>query len=114
MMKAKIIAAMRAGSISGRTFTIHVGNGYIDTSRNTARGLADVAICAELIGRNCYIRFAGGQMEQVLDDMAVVSYIPTPAKVQSTVDALRALGVCGRITVCAEYEEGYEAEIYEA
>jgi hypothetical protein len=95
------------------TYTLYVGNGYRDTSRNTSQGMKDVAVCAAVIGHKCYIKFASGQMEQVLDDLVCVSYVDTLEGVQQTVDALRGAGVAGGIRVFVDYEgERPERELY--
>lgn len=86
-----------------RTFTVYVGNGFVDASRNTPQGQQDVNLCAAFLGEFCYRPFHGGQMEQVLDDLVAVSYIPTPAKALEVVYALRAMGVKGRIGLEVEY-----------
>ena len=97
--------------LCGRTFTLYLGNGYVDPARNTAEGLRDVAICAQFLGNRCYRRFGGGQMEQVLDDMVCISFIQTPGEVLATIRALREMGIAGNINLLVEYVQGYPVEI---
>jgi hypothetical protein len=91
-----------------------VGNGYRDTTRNTAQGARDVETCAAIIGDRCYVSFASGQMEQVLDDLVCVSYIEDGGGVDRTVRALRAAGIAGAIRVCVEHVEGCPITLYTA
>ena len=67
----------------------------------------DVATCADFLRGYCYRQFHGGQMEQVLDDLVCVSYLPTPADVLACVHALREFGIAGEIWCEVEYAQGY-------
>ena len=115
MNTADIRSAMRP-DICGRTFTLYIGNGFVDPARNTPEGLRDVATCVRFIGKRCYRvledTFDGylGQMEQVLDDLVCISYIPTPAKMLRLVNSLRRRGICGEIRCEIEYVPGYPVE----
>lgn len=97
---------IRPVDVCRRTFSVYVGNENVDKSRNTEQGKKDVAICAKYLDGYCYKHFAGGQMEQVLDELVAISYIATPMQVRETIDALRGMGVNGRISVFVEYMEG--------
>lgn len=81
------------------TFTIWIGNGYIDSTRNTPQGLRDVAICRKIIGNCCYVRYMGGQMEQVLDDGVSLSFLPDMNSVDNAVIALREAGIMGALSI---------------
>lgn len=94
------------------TYTLYLGNGFVDESKNTAQGARDVETCAAMISNACCIQFGDGQMEQVLEDLVCVSYIDTEVGVRRTVDALRNMDVAGSIRVCAEYEEGCPIDLY--
>ena len=105
--------------ICGRTFTLYVGNGFVDPARNTAAGAQDVATCVRFInhnGKRCYRvledEFDGylGQMEQVLDDLVCISYIPTPAMMLRLAKSLRRRGIIGDIRCEVEYVQGYPVE----
>ena len=81
------------------TFTLYIGNGFVDKSKNKAQNERDVRILAHFLRGYCYRQFHGGQMEQVLDDMVIVAYIKTPAEVISIRKILRKMGIKGRIDV---------------
>lgn len=77
---------------------LFVGNGFVDTSKNTAQGALDVKTCTHYLNGYCYRPFCGGQMEQLV----VVSYIKTPLDAIRTVKALRKMG---EIRLEVEYVE---------
>ena len=97
--------------ICNRTFVLFVGNGFVDTSKNTAQGVLDVKTCVHYLNGYCYRPFCGGQMEQVLEELVVVSYIKTPLDAIRTVKALRKMGIKGEIRLEVEYIEGYSVEV---
>lgn len=97
--------------LCNRTFTLYLGNGYVDVSMNTAEGMRDVATCEKFLRGHCYRKFHGGQMEQVLDDLVCVSYIRTPAEALSVINELRKMGITGAIRMEAEYAQGYPVSI---
>lgn len=122
-MTPNILHAMRNGvvfpaedvqlkpDICKRTFTLYVGNGFVDESMNTPEGLRDVEVCAKFLRGYCYRRFGGGQMEQVLDDLVCISYIHTPSDVLYIVRELRRRGISGGIRLEVEYVEGYPEQL---
>jgi hypothetical protein len=98
-------------NLCARTFTLNIGNGFVDPSMNTMQGLRDVEVCEQFLRNYCYRQFHGGQMEQVLDDMVCVSFIKTPREVMSIVRELRKLGIKGKIYLSVEYVEGFPVEV---
>lgn len=87
--------------VLSRTFTVYIDNAH------------DVGICAEFLRGFCYRRFGHGQMEQVLGNCVVVSYIQTPAELIKTIRELREFGIIGKLSVVVEYDPAYcNAEIY--
>ena len=69
------------------------------------------AILRGMIGGRCYTRFAGCQMEEVVDDGFVLSYLPDMDSVEFAVLALREAGVCGALLVSEEIDNGKTFEI---
>lgn len=90
-----------APNICNRAFTLYARNG------------SDIQICEEYLRGYCFRKFCGGQMEHVLDDLMIVSYLHTPADVICAVHALRNMGVAGTIGLYTEYVNGYECLVKE-
>lgn len=82
-----------------RTFVLYIDGAY------------DVQVCADFLDGYCYRQFHEGQMEQVLDDLVCLSFIPTPADVLDTICGLRNLGITGAIQLYVEYVQGYVVEV---
>ena len=97
--------------ICNRTFVLFIGNGFVDTSKNTAQGVLDVKTCVHYLNGYCYRPFCGGQMEQVLEELVAISYIKTPLDAIRTVKVLRKMGVKGEIRLEVEYVEGHSVEV---
>ena len=72
---------------------------------------SDVQLCADFLDGYCYRQFHEGQMEQVLEDLVCLSFIPTPADVLDTICGLRRFGITGPIQLYVEYAEGYLVEV---
>ena len=70
---------------------------------------SDVQVCVNFLRGYCYRHFAGGSLEQVLEDVVALSYIRTPMAVITAIQELRKIGVKGRIFVEVEYAEGLPA-----
>ena len=100
-----------SSDICNRTFVLFIGNGLVDTSKNTAQGALDVKTCAHYLNGYCYRPFYGGRMEQVLEELVEVSYIKTPLDAIRTVKALRRMGIKGEIRLEVEYVEGHSVEV---
>lgn len=92
------------------TYSLWVGNGYVDNNRNTTQGVEDVKTCMLILGGCCYIQYHGGQMEQVLEDAVEISYFFTLKSAKAAVAFLRADGIKGTINILSD-NDGDENEI---
>lgn len=68
------------------------------------------AILRGIIGNRCYARFAGGQLEEVVDDSFSLSYLPDMAAVDSAASALREGGVNVALLITEEIDDGKTLE----
>ena len=68
-------------------------------------------ILRKIVGNRCYAWFAGGQLEEVVDDGFSLSYLPDMASVDSAVSTLREVGVDVALLITEEIENGVALEI---
>lgn len=73
--------------------------------RGQSANVKDSAILRGIIGNRCYNHFAGGQLEEVVDDGFVLSYLPNMEAVDNAVSALREAGVKGLLQVGEDSQE---------
>ena len=67
-------------------------------------------ILREITGNRCYAWFAGGQLEEVVDDGFSLSYLPDMDAVDSAAAALREAGVDVALLVTEETDNGVMLE----
>ena len=89
-----------------KTYSIAMGN----VVANEPPSLKTSAILRGIIGNRCYGRFAGGQLEEVVDDGFSLSYLPDMDAVDSAAAALREAGVDVALLVTEETDNGVMLE----
>lgn len=70
------------------------------------------AILRGIIGNRCYARFAGGQLEEVVDNGFSISYLPDMVAADSAVSTLREAGVDVALLITKEIDDGATLEIF--
>ena len=70
------------------------------------------AILRGIIGNCCCARFAGGQLEEVVDNGFSLSYLPDMVAADSAVSTLREAGVDVALLITKEIDDGATLEIF--
>lgn len=90
-----------------KTYSIAIGTEIA----NEPASPKTTAILRKIIGNRCYAWFAGGQLEEVIDDGFSLSYLPDMASVDSAASTLREVGVDVALLITEEIDDGKTLEI---
>ena len=91
-----------------KTYSITMGTVIADEPASPKA----TTILREITGNRCYAWFAGGQLEEVVDDGFSLSYLPDMAAVDSAASALREAGVDVALRITEEIDDGKTLKNY--